>query len=180
MSKKEKLDDAVLIEFIKRYPVVWRGNLVLKDAQAMVMMHCISGDVGLAISLLRGKEVDPTEMRITHVKSLETEGLKEIIQRIKITNKYCVLLAIPCSTKTSDTACQRRRFRSYFHNFLKDQKYMGIVKGTDPETNQPAYVMYMFPQCELANCLIEDMPMLKYIKVNRYLSSHLIVVLRKK
>ncbi|PRD28110.1 UNVERIFIED_CONTAM: hypothetical protein NCL1_33422 [Trichonephila clavipes] len=72
-----------LSDIMKRYPVVWRGNLALKDAQAMVMMHCISGNVKFARSILRRNEVDPTPMKITHKRRLIPEALKEVIQKIK-------------------------------------------------------------------------------------------------
>ncbi|GFV20602.1 hypothetical protein TNCV_776471 [Trichonephila clavipes] len=136
MPKGSKEDRAILMKFVRRYPVVWRGNLALKDAQAMVMMHCISGNVKFARSILRRNEVDPTPMKITHKRRLIPEALKEVIQKIKIHDEHCVLLAIPCGTTRNDANPERRKFRSFFLNYLKAKNCMGIVKGAHSETNQ--------------------------------------------
>ncbi|GFY52771.1 SPOC domain-containing protein [Trichonephila inaurata madagascariensis] len=76
--------DITLARFPTRYPVVWRGNLALKDAQATVMMYFLSGNIKFARTVLPQDEADPTPLRITEERRLVPEALNEVIQNIKI------------------------------------------------------------------------------------------------
>ncbi|GFV20685.1 hypothetical protein TNCV_777301 [Trichonephila clavipes] len=179
MAEARPANRPSLARFAARYPVVWRGNLALKDARATVMMHFLSGNVRFARSVLPQDEFDPTPMKITHQRRLMPEALKEVIQAIKIHENHSILLAIPCGTTRDAVNRQRRSFRQDILNYLRSKDCMGIVNGADPETKQPAYVMKIFPQCEFANSLLLDMPILPDTRRHIFLFAHSLVVLQK-
>ncbi|GFQ97698.1 SPOC domain-containing protein [Trichonephila clavata] len=116
-----------LTRFSTRYPVVWRGNLELKSAQAMVQMHFLSGNILFARSTLPQDEIDPSPMRITQRMRLLPPALEEVKQK-----------------------------------------------------TMPSFLMSIFPQCDFANSLLQEVPIRPEVNRKIHLFPHSVVVLQKK
>ncbi|GFQ97695.1 protein split ends [Trichonephila clavata] len=169
-----------LTRFSTRYPVVWRGNLELKSAQAMVQMHFLSGNILFARSTLPQDEIDPSPMRITQRMRLLPPALEEVKQKTMIYDEHCVLLALPCGKSRKTVSRQRRKFRSGFLRYLRDKNSMGVVRGKHPETGEPSFLMSIFPQCDFANSLLQEVPIRPEVNRKIHLFPHSVVVLQKK
>lgn len=149
------------------FPVAWRGNLVLKNTGFPTRMHLVGGDPAVAENLLRSREGKDyiISLRITQRLRLEQPRLEEVNKRMTSAGPsgYCVLLALPGSTPTSqspdaDTMVQLRPLKSLV-SYLKQKEAAGIValSGQDGSDTASASVdrdvvgvLHAFPPCEFS------------------------------
>ena len=79
----------ILLELLRRYPVVWQGLLALKNDTAAVQMHYLAGNARLAeLSLpqlpLPGMSSVPPPIRIAQRMRLEPSQLDGVIRRMQV------------------------------------------------------------------------------------------------
>jgi RNA-binding protein 15 len=167
-SIKADFQVETLSDMTKVYPVVWHGNLVLKNTGFPTRMLLIGGDPAVAELLLRCKDPkdDFDALRITQRLRLEPPRLEEVNKRMSSAGPsgHCILLALPGaipaqpmeeSIETS-TSLQLRPLKSLV-SYLDQKEAAGIVAlNTTDMTSSGAQreniigVLHAFPPCEFS------------------------------
>ncbi|XP_068603553.1 msx2-interacting protein [Brachionichthys hirsutus] len=138
-----------MVQLLTKYPIVWQGLLALKNDQAAVQLHFVSGNTILAQRSLPPREGGPL-LRIVQRMRLEASQLDSVARRMTVENDYCLLLALPCGRDQEDVLCQTQALKSGFINYLQAKQAAGIINVPNPGSNQPAYVVQIFPPCEFS------------------------------
>lgn len=162
-----------LMDIARVYPVVWHGNLVLKNTGFPTRMHLIGGDPAVAELLVRCKDPkDETSdtLRITQRLRLEPARLEEVNKRMMSAGPsgHCILLALPgaipptsnfpldenVDNSSNGSAMQLRPLKSLV-SYLDQKEAAGIVALSSLElpTGQRENiigVLHAFPPCEFS------------------------------
>ncbi|XP_059188315.1 msx2-interacting protein isoform X2 [Centropristis striata] len=138
-----------MVQLLTKYPIVWQGLLALKNDQAAVQLHFVSGNTILAQRSLPPTEGGPL-LRIVQRMRLEASQLDSVARRMTVENDYCLLLALPCGRDQEDVLGQTQALKSGFITYLQAKQAAGIINVPNPGSNQPAYVVQIFPPCEFS------------------------------
>nr|XP_040049217.1 msx2-interacting protein isoform X2 [Gasterosteus aculeatus aculeatus] len=138
-----------MVQLMTKYPIVWQGLLALKNDQAAVQLHFVSGNTVLAQRSLPPTEGGPL-LRIVQRMRLEASQLDSVARRMTVDNDYCLLLALPCGRDQEDVLDQTQALTSGFITYLQAKQAAGIINVPNPGSNQPAYVVQIFPPCEFS------------------------------
>ncbi|XP_029012610.1 msx2-interacting protein isoform X2 [Betta splendens] len=138
-----------MVQLLTKYPIVWQGLLALKNDQAAVQLHFVSGNTMLAQRSLPPPEGGPL-LRIVQRMRLEASQLDSVARRMTVENDYCLLLALPCGRDQEDVLGQTQALKSGFITYLQAKQAAGIINVPNPGSNQPAYVVQIFPPCEFS------------------------------
>ncbi|XP_070696306.1 msx2-interacting protein isoform X2 [Pempheris klunzingeri] len=138
-----------MVQLLTKYPIVWQGLLALKNDQAAVQLHFVSGNTILAQRSLPPPEGGPL-LRIVQRMRLEASQLDSVARRMTMENDYCLLLALPCGRDQEDVLGQTQALKSGFITYLQAKQAAGIINVPNPGSNQPAYVVQIFPPCEFS------------------------------
>ncbi|XP_022247610.1 protein split ends-like isoform X2 [Limulus polyphemus] len=137
---------------LQRYPVMWQGLLALKNDQAAVQMHFVSGNPLIArASLPPMTEGGTPPVRIAQRMRLEQNQLEGVARKMQMLEEHCILLALPCGRDHMDVLQQSNNLRNGFINYLQLKQAAGIVNAAAPGSQQPAYVIHIFPSCDFSN-----------------------------
>ncbi|XP_076023267.1 msx2-interacting protein [Genypterus blacodes] len=140
-----------MVQLLTKYPIVWQGLLALKNDQAAVQLHFVSGN-----NILSQRSLPPPEggalLRIVQRMRLEASQLDSVARRMTVENDYCLLLALPCGRDQDDVLGQTQALNSGFITYLQAKQAAGIINVPNPGSNQPAYVVQIFPPCEFSEC----------------------------
>lgn len=137
------------VQLLTKYPIVWQGLLALKNDQAAVQLHLVAGNTVLAQRSLPPTEGGPL-LRIVQRMRLEASQLDSVARRMTVENDYCLLLALPCGRDQEDVLGQTQALKSGFITYLQAKQAAGIINVPNPGSNQPAYVVQIFPPCEFS------------------------------
>lgn len=77
----------ILILFFQKFPVIWQGQLALKNDSSLVQMHFVSGNRRLPPNSLPPAGPDPTNpaaLRINQRMRLEPAQLEGVARRIMV------------------------------------------------------------------------------------------------
>ncbi|XP_034551801.1 msx2-interacting protein [Notolabrus celidotus] len=140
-----------MVQLMTKYPIVWQGLLALKNDQAAVQLHFVSGNTILAQRSLPPPEGGPL-LRIVQRMRLEGSQLDSVARRMMVENDYCLLLALPCGRDQEDVLGQTQALNTGFITYLQAKQAAGIINVPNPGSNQPAYVVQIFPPCEFSEC----------------------------
>ncbi|KAF2987657.1 hypothetical protein EK904_003999 [Melospiza melodia maxima] len=132
-----------------KYPIVWQGLLALKNDTAAVQLHFVSGNNVLAHRSLPAPEGGPP-LRIAQRMRLEASQLEGVARRMMVESDYCLLLALPCGRDQEDVVSQTESLKAAFISYLQAKQAAGIINVPNPGSNQPAYVLQIFPPCEFS------------------------------
>lgn len=164
-----------MMQLLTKYPIVWQGLLALKNDQAAVQLHFVSGNTLLAQRSLPPPEGGPL-LRIVQRMRLEASQLDSVARRMTVENDYCLLLALPCGRDQEDVLGQTLALKSGFITYLQAKQAAGIINVPNPGSNQPAYVVQIFPPCEFSeshlSCLAPDL-----LNSISSISPHLMIVI---
>uniref|UniRef100_A0A3Q2PGE5 Spen family transcriptional repressor n=1 Tax=Fundulus heteroclitus TaxID=8078 RepID=A0A3Q2PGE5_FUNHE len=138
-----------MVQLLKKYPIVWQGLLALKNDQAAVQLHFVSGNTVLAQRSLPPPE-GGSLLRIVQRMRLEASQLDSVARRMTMENDYCLLLALPCGRDQEDVLGQTQALKSGFITYLQAKQAAGIINVPNPGSNQAAYVVQIFPPCEFS------------------------------
>lgn len=166
-----------LSDMTKEYPVVWHGNLVLKNTGFPTRMLLIGGDPAVAELLLRCK--DPKDeydsLRITQRLRLEPARLEEVNKRMSSAGPsgHCILLALPGAIPSQPneengetcSSLQLRPLKSLV-SYLDQKEAAGIVAlnandmaASGAQRENIIGVLHAFPPCEFSqNQLLKIAP----------------------
>ncbi|XP_051914531.1 msx2-interacting protein isoform X2 [Hippocampus zosterae] len=137
------------VQLLTKYPIMWQGLLALKNEQAAVQLHFVSGNTLLAQRSLPPLEGGPL-LRIVQRMRLEASQLDSVARRMTVENDYCLLLALPCGRDQDDVLSQTQALKSGFITYLQAKQAAGIINVPNPGSNQPAYVVQIFPPCDFS------------------------------
>ncbi|KPP68618.1 msx2-interacting protein-like, partial [Scleropages formosus] len=138
-----------MVQLLKKYPIVWQGLLALKNDTAAVQLHFVSGNNVLAHRSLPPPEGGPL-LRIAQRMRLEASQLEGVARRMTVESDYCLLLALPCGRDQEDVLNQTHALKGGFITYLQAKQAAGIINVPNPGSNQPAYVLQIFPPCEFS------------------------------
>ncbi|XP_057553340.1 msx2-interacting protein isoform X3 [Hippopotamus amphibius kiboko] len=138
-----------MVQLLKKYPIVWQGLLALKNDTAAVQLHFVSGNNVLAHRSLPLSEGGPP-LRIAQRMRLEASQLEGVARRMTVESDYCLLLALPCGRDQEDVVSQTESLKAAFITYLQAKQAAGIINVPNPGSNQPAYVLQIFPPCEFS------------------------------
>uniref|UniRef100_A0A3P8Q671 Msx2-interacting protein n=1 Tax=Astatotilapia calliptera TaxID=8154 RepID=A0A3P8Q671_ASTCA len=138
-----------MVQLLTKYPIVWQGLLALKNDQAAVQLHFVSGNNMLAQRSLPPPEGGPL-LRIVQRMRLEASQLDSVARRMTVENDYCLLLALPCGRDQEDVLGQTQALKSGFITYLQAKQAAGIINVPNPGSTQPAYVVQIFPPCKFS------------------------------
>ncbi|XP_006866478.1 PREDICTED: msx2-interacting protein [Chrysochloris asiatica] len=138
-----------MVQLLKKYPIVWQGLLALKNDTAAVQLHFVSGNNVLAHRSLPLSEGGPP-LRIAQRMRLEASQLEGVARRMTVETDYCLLLALPCGRDQEDVVDQTESLKAAFITYLQAKQAAGIINVPNPGSNQPAYVLQIFPPCEFS------------------------------
>ncbi|KAL7864871.1 hypothetical protein AOLI_G00162910 [Acnodon oligacanthus] len=138
-----------MVHLLKKYPIVWQGHLALKNDSAAVQLHFVSGNNVLAHRSLPPPEGGPP-LRIAQRMRLEASQLDGVARRMTVESDYCLLLALPCGLDQEDVFNQTHALKTGFITYLQAKQAAGIINVPNPGSNQPAYVVQIFPPCEFS------------------------------
>ncbi|XP_076874515.1 msx2-interacting protein isoform X2 [Brachyhypopomus gauderio] len=138
-----------MVQLLKKYPIVWQGHLALKNDSAAVQLHFVSGNNVLAHRSLPPPEGGPP-LRIAQRMRLEASQLEGVARRMTMESDYCLLLALPCGLDQDDVLNQTHALQTGFITYLQAKQAAGIINVPNPGSNQPAYVVQIFPPCEFS------------------------------
>ncbi|XP_033826123.1 msx2-interacting protein [Periophthalmus magnuspinnatus] len=138
-----------MMQLLTKYPIVWQGLLALKNDQAAVQLHFVSGNTLLAQRSLPPPEGAPL-LRIVQRMRLEASQLDSVARRMTVENDYCLLLALPCGRDQEDVLSQTHALKTGFITYLQAKQAAGIINVANPGSNQPAFVVQIFPPCEFS------------------------------
>uniref|UniRef100_A0ACB8EE83 Uncharacterized protein n=1 Tax=Sphaerodactylus townsendi TaxID=933632 RepID=A0ACB8EE83_9SAUR len=138
-----------MVQLLTKYPIVWQGLLALKNDTAAVQLHFVSGNNVLAHRSLPAPEGGPP-LRIAQRMRLEMSQLEGVARRMMVESDYCLLLALPCGRDQEDVVSQTESLKAAFISYLQAKQAAGIINVPNPGSNQPAYVLQIFPPCEFS------------------------------
>ncbi|XP_057675776.1 msx2-interacting protein isoform X2 [Corythoichthys intestinalis] len=138
-----------MVQLLTKYPIMWQGLLALKNDQAAVQLHFVSGNTLLAQRSLPPLEGGPL-LRIVQRMRLEASQLDSVARRMTVENDYCLLLALPCGRDQDDVLSQTQALKTGFITYLQAKQAAGIINVPNPGSNQPAYVVQIFPPCDFS------------------------------
>uniref|UniRef100_H3A1Y8 Msx2-interacting protein n=1 Tax=Latimeria chalumnae TaxID=7897 RepID=H3A1Y8_LATCH len=138
-----------MVQLLTKYPIVWQGLLALKNDTAAVQLHFVSGNNVLAHRSLPAPEGGPP-LRIAQRMRLEASQLEGVARRMTVESDYCLLLALPCGRDQGDVVSQTESLKAAFISYLQNKQAAGIINVPNPGSNQPAYVLQIFPPCEFS------------------------------
>ncbi|XP_067302308.1 msx2-interacting protein isoform X2 [Pseudorasbora parva] len=138
-----------MVQLLTKYPIIWQGHLALKNDTAAVQLHFVSGN-----NVLAHRSLPPPEggafLRIAQRMRLEVSQLEGVARRMTAENEYCLLLALPCGLDQEDVHNQTHALKTGFITYLQAKQAAGIINVPNPGSNQPAYVVQIFPPCEFS------------------------------
>ncbi|XP_076857993.1 msx2-interacting protein isoform X3 [Brachyhypopomus gauderio] len=138
-----------MVQLLTKYPIVWQGLLALKNDTAAVQLHFVCGNKSLGLRSLPLPETGAL-LRIVQRMRLETPQLEGVARRMTGESDFCLLLAMPCGRDQDDVVSQTQALKSAFINYLKAKLAAGIINVPNPGSNQPAYVLQIFPPCDFS------------------------------
>ena len=136
--------DSVLIQ---KYPKLWQGLLELKNDQAAVQMHFVTGNSLIAHNALPPMLADgtnPIPLKIAQRMRLEQTQLDGVCRKMQQIDEHCILLALPCGRDHMDVINQSNKLRTGFIQYLQSKQAAGIINSNAPGTNTVSYSFYYF------------------------------------
>uniref|UniRef100_A0A8C2UPI2 Msx2-interacting protein n=1 Tax=Chinchilla lanigera TaxID=34839 RepID=A0A8C2UPI2_CHILA len=164
-----------MVQLLKKYPIVWQGLLALKNDTAAVQLHFVSGNNVLAHRSLPLSEGGPP-LRIAQRMRLEASQLEGVARRMTVETDYCLLLALPCGRDQEDVVSQTESLKAAFITYLQTKQAAGIINVPNPGSNQPAYVLQIFPPCEFSESHLSRLAPDLLASVSN-ISPHLMIVI---
>eukprot|EP00066_Takifugu_rubripes_P007641 XP_003973324.1 PREDICTED: msx2-interacting protein-like [Takifugu rubripes] len=164
-----------MVQLLTKYPIVWQGLLALKNDTAAVQLHFVCGNKALAHRSLPLQE-GGTLLRIVQRMRLEASQLESVARRMTGDSDFCLLLALPCGRDQDDVLNQTQALKAAFINYLQTKLAAGIINIPNPGSNQPAYVLHIFPPCEFSESHLSQLAPDLLSRISS-ISPHLMIVI---
>lgn len=164
-----------MVQLLNKYPIVWQGLLALKNDTAAVQLHFVCGNKALAHRSLPLQEGGAL-LRIVQRMRLEASQLESVARRMTGDSDFCLLLALPCGRDQEDVLNQTQALKAAFINYLQSKLAAGIINIPNPGSNQPAYVLQIFPPCEFSESHLSQLAPDLLNRISS-ISPHLMIVI---
>nr|XP_015829897.2 msx2-interacting protein isoform X1 [Nothobranchius furzeri] len=164
-----------MLQLLTKYPIVWQGLLALKNDTAAVQLHFVCGNKALAHRSLPLQEGGAL-LRIVQRMRLEASQLESVARRMTGDSDYCLLLALPCGRDQDDVINQTQALKAAFISYLQTKLAAGIINIPNPGSNQPAYVLQIFPPCEFSESHLSQLAPDLLDRISS-ISPHLMIVI---
>ncbi|RVE73168.1 hypothetical protein OJAV_G00048200 [Oryzias javanicus] len=164
-----------MVQLLTKYPIVWQGLLALKNDTAAVQLHFVCGNKALGHRSLPMQEGGAL-LRIVQRMRLEASQLESVARRMTGDSDYCLLLALPCGRDQDDVLKQTQALKDAFINYLQKKLAAGIINIPNPGSNQPAYVLQIFPPCEFSESHLSQLAPDLLNRISS-ISPHLMIVI---
>ncbi|XP_035517278.1 msx2-interacting protein isoform X1 [Morone saxatilis] len=164
-----------MVQLLTKYPIVWQGLLALKNDTAAVQLHFVCGNKALAHRSLPLQEGGAL-LRIVQRMRLEASQLDSVARRMTGDSDFCLLLALPCGRDQDDVLNQTQALKAAFINYLQTKLAAGIINIPNPGSNQPAYVLQIFPPCEFSESHLSQLAPDLLNRISS-ISPHLMIVI---
>ncbi|KAM4612567.1 msx2-interacting protein isoform 2-T2 [Polymixia lowei] len=164
-----------MVQLLTKYPIVWQGLLALKNDTAAVQLHFVCGNKALAHRSLPLQEGGAL-LRIVQRMRLEASQLESVARRMTGDTDFCLLLALPCGRDQDDVLNQTQALKAAFINYLQAKLAAGIINIPNPGSNQPAYVLQIFPPCEFSESHLSQLAPDLLNRISS-ISPHLMIVI---
>ncbi|XP_070693275.1 msx2-interacting protein isoform X2 [Pempheris klunzingeri] len=164
-----------MVQLLTKYPIVWQGLLALKNDTAAVQLHFVCGNKALAHRSLPLQEGGAL-LRIVQRMRLEASQLESVARRMTGDSDFCLLLALPCGRDQDDVLNQTQALKAAFINYLQTKLAAGIINIPNPGSNQPAYVLQIFPPCEFSESHLSQLAPDLLNRISS-ISPHLMIVI---
>lgn len=164
-----------MVQLLTKYPIVWQGLLALKNDTAAVQLHFVCGNKALAHRSLPLQEGGAL-LRIVQRMRLEASQLESVARRMTGDTDFCLLLALPCGRDQEDVLNQTQALKAAFINYLQSKLAAGIINIPNPGSNQPAYVLQIFPPCEFSESHLSQLAPDLLNRIST-ISPHLMIVI---
>ncbi|KAM9860002.1 msx2-interacting protein [Aulostomus maculatus] len=164
-----------MVQLLKKYPIVWQGLLALKNDTAAVQLHFVCGNKALAHRSLPLQEGGAL-LRIVQRMRLEASQLESVARRMTGECEFCLLLALPCGRDQDDVLNQTQALKDAFINYLQTKLAAGIINIPNPGSNQPAYVLQIFPPCDFSESHLSQLAPDLLNRISS-ISPHLMIVI---
>ncbi|XP_017271345.1 msx2-interacting protein isoform X2 [Kryptolebias marmoratus] len=164
-----------MVQLLTKHPIVWQGLLALKNDTAAVQLHFVCGNKALAHRSLPLQEGGAL-LRIVQRMRLEASQLESVARRMTGDSDYCLLLALPCGRDQDDVINQTQALKAAFISYLQKKLAAGIINIPNPGSNQPAYVLQIFPPCEFSESHLSQLAPDLLNRISS-ISPHLMIVI---
>lgn len=164
-----------MVQLLTKHPIVWQGLLALKNDTAAVQLHFVCGNKALAHRSLPLQEGGAL-LRIVQRMRLEASQLESVARRMTGDSEFCLLLALPCGRDQDDVLNQTQALKAAFINYLQAKLAAGIINIPNPGSNQPAYVLQIFPPCEFSESHLSQLAPDLLNRISS-ISPHLMIVI---
>ncbi|XP_059184213.1 msx2-interacting protein isoform X2 [Centropristis striata] len=164
-----------MVQLLTKYPIVWQGLLALKNDTAAVQLHFVCGNKTLAHRSLPLQEGGAL-LRIVQRMRLEASQLESVARRMTGDSDFCLLLALPCGRDQDDVLNQTQALKAAFINYLQTKLAAGIINIPNPGSNQPPYVLQIFPPCEFSESHLSQLAPDLLNRISS-ISPHLMIVI---
>lgn len=165
-----------MVQLLTKYPIIWQGLLALKNDTAAVQLHFVYGNKALAVRSLPLPEGGAL-LRIVQRMRLEASQLESVARRMTGDSEFCLLLAMPCGRDQDDVRSQTQVLRAAFINYLQAKLAAGIINIPNPGSNQPAYVLQIFPPCEFSESHLSRLAPDLLSRISSICPQHLMIVI---
>lgn len=145
-TKNQKVES--LSELCNRYPIAWKGSIVLKTNAFSVKLFLVGGDPAVAEKLLVNSSIG-SMIRVTQRLKLEKTKLDQLNQKLAAAgvSGHCILVAMTSSQNTElPDDIQHRPLKHILQYFIQKQA-AGI---STLEANDLQGVLHTFPPCDFA------------------------------
>ncbi|XP_028854114.1 msx2-interacting protein isoform X2 [Denticeps clupeoides] len=165
-----------MVQLLTKYPIIWQGLLALKNDTVAVQLHFVCGNKALALRSLPLPEGGAL-LRIVQRMRLEASQLESVARRMTGESEFCLLLAMPCGRDQDDVVIQSQALRAAFINYLQAKLAAGIINVPNPGSNQPAYVLQIFPPCEFSESHLSRLAPDLFSRISSISPQHLMIVI---
>ena len=145
-----------IADFAACLPVVWSGNLMLKNSAFLTRMHQLSGDVRLVDTLMRdASTTERPALKITQRLRMDEPKLGEVQRRISLAGRdgCSILLAMPAAADANDVqpaGAQQRPLKNLV-TYLKQKDAAGVISlPPDAGHGRETGLLHAFPPCTFA------------------------------
>ncbi|KAL3119149.1 hypothetical protein niasHT_003932 [Heterodera trifolii] len=140
-----------------KYPVLWQGQLAMKNADTLVQMHKVCGNESLVqqmnTELSSVNENGIPLLRINQRMRLEHTHLENLIRKMEREDNQLALICLPCGRDREDVVIQTQKMNISFIEYFSSKSAAGIV-SSGPTQQPSAMVAHIFPPSDFSRMLL--------------------------
>uniref|UniRef100_A0A1I8BE01 SPOC domain-containing protein n=1 Tax=Meloidogyne hapla TaxID=6305 RepID=A0A1I8BE01_MELHA len=143
------------------YPIIWQGQLAMKNADTLVQMHKVCGNEQLIERMNRElvtlNEQSIPLLRVTQRMRLEQSQLDSLMRKMEREENHVALICLPCGRDRNDVSIQTEKMATSFIEYYSSKSAAGIVSSVTfnkTKHHPQGCVAHIFPPSELSRALL--------------------------